>query len=179
MKKLSILVLMMVFVFAVSSFASAAFMEDGNFAVKIGMDFNGKLSSPGFPDSTVKSGLTINGEYLVPYSDNLEMGAGLSYQMEREEEYGDKFNFTTLYGLAKMYTDMGKYNPYFVGQVGYGLLNYKGTTDTKNGLYYGFGAGMSIGEGMDAEVLYSVNKGKVATYDFDYSSIRAGVSFAF
>jgi len=185
MKKISVLVLALVFVFAVCSLASAQnFMEDGQFVVKMGMDFNGEMSGDG-ADENVDSAMTISGEYLVPYQNDMELGVGLSYQMERKltdmEEF--KFNFTPVYGVAKMSTEMGNYSPYFMGQVGYNLFNVdidgEGDVDTENGLYYGFGAGMEISENLNAEVLYSVNNGKIEGDEVEYSSIRAGVSFAF
>jgi len=184
MKKFNVLVLAMVFVFAICSFASAQnFLEDGKFAVKMGMDFNGKMTAEGEDyEEDVASALTLSGEYLVPYQNDIEMGVGLSYQMERETaDETFKFNFTPVYGLVKMTTAMGKYSPYFVGQVGYNLFNaeFEEEIEVENGLYYGFGAGMEVSEDLNAEVLYSVNNGKIDDVEVKYSSVRLGVCLAF
>ncbi len=184
MKKFNVLVLTMIFIFAVCSFASAqSFLEDGKFAVKMGMDFNGKMTAEGEDyEENIASALTLSGEYLVPYQNDIEMGVGLSYQMQRETaDETVKFNFTPVYGLLKMTTSMGKYNPYFMGQVGYNLFNadLEEAIEVENGLYYGFGAGMKISEDLDAEVLYSVNNGKIDDVEVKYSSVRLGVSLAF
>lgn len=182
MKKLSGLIVMLVLVFAVSGCASAqgfmdGVLEDGNAVVKMGMDFYGNVAVED-TDQEVDSAFSLSGEYLMPYQDNIEFGAGLTYQMSREAG-GDAFNFTPIYGVAKINTEMAGYEPYFMGQLGYNLLSSDVSDDTENGFYYGVGAGMGLSEDMNAEVLYSVNNGQIAGEEVSYSKIRLGVSFSF
>ena len=156
-----VLVIVMVLMLVCSGAVLAA---DGYFNAKLGLDFSGvqEFSSGGNFD--IDNGFTIAGEYLVPYSDTVDFGAGLAYQFARGiNESGVpndvEFNFTSLYGLARYKMEKA----YLVGQLGFNLFDgsdaYKGGAELEGGLYYGFGAGMDLSEKMFGEILYSVNNG--------------------
>ncbi len=181
MRKLSVLVLALVMVLSMSLMVSAVDWTAGKGVVKMGMDFNGQLDN-GTVTEDVDNGFYLSGEYLVPYQDNMTLGAGLTYQLARNvKDDTDDFNFTPIYALVKVDTDMGgKYAPYLLGQVGYNLfsLDVSGV-DTKGGLYWGIGGGLQVTDSMNAEVLYSVNNGKADDIELSYSKISVGVSFGF
>lgn len=183
MKKTFLVVLALLVVFSVSAFAQ--------FNVKVGMDFSGEFTFEAESVSIsadIKNGFTIAGEYVVPYSDEIDFGIGLAYQFARSfDEVGanedETFSFVPIYGVAKYNIEQF----YVLGQLGYNMFNaseeFTGDLKTEGGLYYGVGGGIKIAENIFAEILYSANNGKL-TDDVDEikvnnSQISAMVGFSF
>lgn len=143
--------------------STAVFAAEGYFNAKFALDFSGVLSENDY-SYDVDDGVTIAGEYLVPYNDSFDFGAGLAYQIERGLDEWDeeaKIRFIPLYGIAKYKIDQS----YIVGQVGYNFFDgsdeYKLVWETEGGLYYGIGAGMNFSDDFFGEIIYSVNNGKL------------------
>lgn len=183
MKKTFLVVLALLVVFSVSALAQ--------FNVKVGMDFSGEFTFEAESVSIsadIKNGFTIAGEYVVPYSDEIDFGIGLAYQFARSfDEVGANedatFSFVPIYGVAKYNIEQF----YVLGQLGYNMFNtseeFTGDLKTEGGLYYGVGGGIKIAENIFAEILYSANNGKL-TDDVDElkvnnSQISAMVGFSF
>jgi len=175
MKKILVMAMVMMLVCSGVVFAG--------FNAKVGMDFPGQQvwSHDGTEllKFDVQNSFMIAGEYVVPYKENIEIGAGITYQFKRgSAEVGAdedvKFNNIPLYGLVKYNME----SIYLVGQLGYNMLSgsqeyldlFTGV-ELKGGLYYGLGAGMDLSDNMFGEVIYSVNNGKI-TDDTNEGNIR-------
>lgn len=184
MKKIMLITMALLVVFSMSAFAQVN--------VKVGMDFFGEYSlkgSEGINESEVKNGFTIAGEYVIPYSDEIELGAGVAYQIARgfDEEDADedeKFNFIPIYGMVKYNIDQF----YVLGQLGYNMFKVSVEmpkyVELEGGLYYGVGGGMNITDNIFGEILYSVNNGSIVIegqddVDVSNSQISAMVGFSF
>lgn len=194
MKKTLLVVLALLVIFSVSAFAQ--------FNVKVGMDFSGEFTEKyeSIPDVSVKveNGFTIAGEYVMPYSDEIDFGVGVAYQLARGyDEVGANedvtFNFIPIYGVAKYNIEQF----YVLGQLGYNILNISdehkelleffnsvNKIETKGGLYYGIGGGMNFTDNIFGEILYSVNNGCFSAeglkdLEIINSQISAMVGFSF
>ncbi|SFM06479.1 outer membrane beta-barrel protein [Halanaerobium salsuginis] len=188
MKKLSLIFLIAaMFIFTVSTATLA--QVPGYWDLKAGLDFGGKIDIDGaYGSDDVDTGLTLIGEYKVPYRNGWTLGGGLRYQLDREiDASGDpEFSFMPIYALAE-YDFMN--NPYYMfGQLGYNTFdmdNLPGYSvdDTSGGLYYAVGAGMDLSNTMTAEVMYSVNNGEADlngnSEDLDYSKLTVSLGVKF
>ncbi len=168
MKKILVMAMVMMLVCS-----GAILAAEGYFNAKLGFDFGGEqewtFDDGSSTDFDTDSGVTIAAEYVVPYSETVDFGAGIAYQFNRgidETGVSDdvEFNFVPLYGLVKYNVD----TVYLVGQLGYNFFNgsdeYKFGADEINlegGLYYGLGAGVNFSSNMFGEILYSVSNGKI------------------
>lgn len=155
--------------------------------------------SPGSGKAEVKNGFALSLELGKVILEKIGLGMGATYQFPREiNEPGSgdaKFNFIPFYGLVKFWTEAAGVFPFGMVQVGYNLLlgnddfkRYGGQTDelTKlsGGIYWGLGGGIILLNGIQLELLYSVNNSSVTddnpfySGDMKYSkiSISAGIS---
>mgnify|MGYP006432922541 CR=1 FL=1 len=174
MKKIMvILVVMAMFLFSFNVFAQA----QSSWSVKAGIDFGSELEVDG-NDHNSEMGYSLIGEYKMPYRQNWNLGAGLAYQLDREEETNNSnFGFTPFYGLAEYRMQASPL--YFLGHLGYASFRYDEATDTSGGLYYALGGGMDLGQRYEAEVLYTSNSGESDNKDVDYSKITVTFGMRF
>lgn len=154
--------------------------------VKVGPDVAGELDAHISPYSItydVKTGITIGGEYILDSDKDLTFGAGFEYQLTRETEFKDKFNFIPVYALARYQFDAF----YMTVKAGYNLLQFENLpeeAETTGGLFYGIGGGMTFDK-FQVELLYSVNNGEIGTktginiMDIKYSKISLSVGYKF
>ena len=82
-------------------------------------------------------------------------------------------------------------NIYFIGQLGYGLLDFNindfGSIDAGNGLYWGLGIGTTIKEHFILELIYSCNYGIITAinsiekdeYDLTYKILKLNLGYKF
>ena len=150
----------------------------------------------GAKKADVKNGFAISLEMGKEILEKIGVGVGATYQFPRElDEQGSgnaKFNFIPFYGLVKFWTDAAGLFPFGMVQIGYNLLlgnsEFKKYTnqssDFGGGLYWGLGGGVILIEGIQLELLYSVNHGSLKSKesifnnDIKYSkvSLSAGIS---
>ncbi|MDY6934439.1 MAG: hypothetical protein SVZ03_09490 [Spirochaetota bacterium] len=155
----------------------------GYFTIKAGYDLNGKydydatLELSGFELSEseeydIDNGFSFSAEFVGAINERAGFGAGISYQHKRsfDENTGGldpKFNFLPIHGLFKFKVPLdNSITPFAVAHLGYNLLfgndDFKGEDgDLSGGLYWGLGFGIIISDGIQVELLYSVNNGKV------------------
>lgn len=188
MKRVLVMVMALMLICSASIFAA-----EGYFNVKLGVDFAGNYDvevESYSDDADLDTGITLVGEYFTPYSEVVDLGFGLAYQMERgydDEGWSEdaEFSFIPLYGAVKYKLE----STYLLGHLGYNFFSpnddYKGDLDTFGGFYYGLGAGMNLTDNVFAEVLYSVNNGGLKHDDIDFDidvetsqiSLMVGMSF--
>ncbi|MFW6266892.1 MAG: outer membrane beta-barrel protein [Halanaerobium sp.] len=175
MKKIMvILVVMAMFLFSFNVFAQA----QSSWSVKAGLDFGSELEVDGVDDFDTEMGYSLIGEYKMPYRENWNLGAGLAYQLDREEETNESdFGFTPFYGLAEYRMQDSPF--YFLGHLGYASFRYDEADDTSGGLYYALGGGMDLGQSYEAEVLYTNNSGESDNDDVDYSKFTVTFGMRF
>lgn len=164
--------------------------------VKIGLDMSGKHKISAEGDSLeeeVNQGTSISGEYLISINKNMEIGAGITYQIPRSQKtYLGDFSFTPIYGLVKLNSVSNDTTLYVLGQFGInsytGDSKYAGTGGSlTGGTYYGGGGGIVFNKKFIIEALYSMNKGSyqvtVSGYRFkfevEYSIISLFIGFLF
>ena len=179
-------------------------MKEGFVTLKGGLDMMGEVEievEGESDDSDIKNGFSVSIELGKVVRENVAIGVGATYQLERgiDEDTGDvdpKFNFVPIFGLVKFWTDAGDFFPYGTVHIGYNL--FMGNEDFKKfggeledemdlggGLYWGLGGGIMLANGVQFELLYSVNNGTGEIEDYDveidvsYSkvTISAGISF--
>ncbi len=185
---LTLSVLLAIFTFN-NAFAGAA--------IKIGVDLEGDhdISGEGLNGSEdVDMGVSVSGEIFRSIGDNLDIGAGITYQFPRsQKDFDGDFNFVPLYGVARLKFSEGKISPYVVGQLGYSFFfgddDYKGTddfeADLEGDVYYAIGGGAIFNNGFLFEVLYSVSSGTAEISDFnldfdiEYSIITIAIGYVF
>jgi len=187
MKKIMVvLVVMAMFLFSFNVFAQAqsswSVKAGIDFASEMDFDFPAEIEGPGEETYDTEMGYTLIGEYKMPYSNNINFGAGLAYQLDREVDFGEgdtgDFGFTPFYGLAEYRMEESPF--YFVGHLGYASLSFDYTsedgevTDSSGGLYYALGGGMDLGESYEAELLYTQNSG---TFEFSPSDSEGEESY--
>lgn len=185
-KKLTVLLLTISLLITITSITFAQ-AKNGYWEIKTKLDFAGEIDVDGYGDEDTESALTIGGEYIIPYTDNL-WGLGVSYQFDREVDTGGgkDFSFTPLYVFTKM--NLKNHPYYIIGHLGYNIfdmdysLRYK-VTDSSGGLYYAFGAGINAVDNITAEAIYSVNNGEAKINGFDRDvkytkfTVSLGMSF--
>lgn len=177
-KMMVVLILMALVLFSFNVFAQA----QSSWSVKAGLDFASTIEI-GSSDHDSEMGYSLIGEFKMPYRKNWNVGAGLAYQLDREQEDNNvDFGFTPLYGLAEY--RMQNSPLYFVGHLGYASMRYDDDAyDTSGGLYYAVGGGMDLGQRYEAEVLYTNNSGELemgnTQDDVDYSKITVTFGMRF
>lgn len=185
-KTMVVLLVMAMFLFSFNVFAQA----QSSWSVKAGLDFGSTIDIDD-ADHDAGMGYSLIGEFKMPYRQNWNLGAGLAYQLDREEEINNvDFGFTPFYGLAEY--RMQDSPLYFLGHLGYAGMRFEDNDseeeiDSSGGLYYALGAGMDIGESYEAEVLYTSNTGELEypdgetteTYEVDYSKITVTFGMRF
>lgn len=180
MKKMLVILVVLMLTFSVSALA------EGYFNARLGYDMSGtmdlettvkaingnEVDESDSEDIDVEGGVSLTVEYIDSYKDNLELGVGATYQLERSFEDGNGgFNFIPLYALAKYNVDQ----IYLLGHLGYNLVNFEDMDDSidlNGGIYYGVGGGYNLSENFAVELLYSVNNS-----DFDFDFIEDGTEF--
>lgn len=186
MKKLSIFILVLSLMLISASALADSHMsmaKKGTWNLGINYDMGGTLTET---DQTsmeydVDGGFTLNGEYMMPYKDNMSVGGGLAYQLSRSytNNAAKEFNFTPLYGLLKY--DMEQ-RTYVMGHLGYNMFagndNYKNNAELSGGLYYAAGFGMSMDK-YNGEIVYSVNNGTRGNYEVNYSKLSLSFGYEF
>jgi len=172
-KTMVVLLVMAMFLFSFNVFAQA----QSSWSVKAGLDFGSTIEVDGTEhDSEI--GYSLIGEFKMPYTRNWNIGGGVAYQLDRQEETNNSdFGFTPFYGLAEY--RMQDSPLYFLGHLGYASFRYDNAGDTSGGLYYALGAGMDLGERYEAEVLYTDNSGESDGTDVDYSKISVTFGMKF
>lgn len=141
----------------------------------------------------IKSGFALTLELGKAINENIGLGIGATYQFKRgiDEKGADdaEFNFIPIYGMIKFWTDAGEILPFGIVQIGYNL--FQGTDDMKTlyyyeadydyeagarwkdcdmkgGLYWGIGGGIILQNGVQIQLLYSVNNGSIEGSDYEY-----------
>ncbi|HVP18279.1 MAG TPA: outer membrane beta-barrel protein [Spirochaetia bacterium] len=189
-------VLMLGCLVSVSAFADSGF----SLRARVTGQFAGNQSFAG-PAATinasVNSGFAIGLEGLYKIIPNLQIGAGLEYQITRQATYNGvsqgNFQFLPVYGMVRVPFAFGPIEPYIVGRIGYGIYSgdstytVSGLFATNAGLYFGAGAGIDYSLGafsVFAEATYGLNDGSLSasgvTVNTAYTrlDVSAGVSFA-
>ncbi len=113
------------------------------------------------------------------------LGIGINNIFDSTADYGfdDKYGFTNIYFAVKPKLDLQSdifTSVYLIGQLGYGIFRFdydpgpypEPSFDTKNGLYWGIGAGAEIMKNFIFELIYSCNDAGV---DFDEDSVYESV----
>ena len=174
MKKLIVFALVLTMVFSVNSVFAAG---QSDFKVKLGLDTGTITNDTSSSNEAIDMGLSLCGEYITPYSNDLSIGTGIEFQFDRNfSDLPNKFNFTPVYGLFKLNTAD---NVFLTGKLGYNFFNFADISNTEGGLYYGFGGGMKISDSIECEVIYSINNGKLEGDNINFSrlGIFLGTSF--
>ena len=186
MKKEIVLILVMTFVLFAGS---ASAQNSGYFEAKIGADIGGnfEISNSFVSESeNTKAGLTLTGEYKIPYTSDLTFGAGISYQLDRgiDVPSGRDLSFVPVYGIIQY--ELENSPLYVLGHLGFNSFDYDIKADTNGGLYYGLGAGTNFGVNNQYvfEALYSVNNGEIEdnygySVDVEYSKFTFAVGRKF
>lgn len=191
MKKLITLVLALFLMVGVAGLQSEVLAQEempGDFIVKVGADKGSFDMDMFWVNESVDSevGISFVGEYIYPFQDNISIGGGLEYQLERksaESDSDDGMSFMPIYGLIRM-TPEEQDNLYLVGKLGYNTFNadiedsVDYSYDYNGGMYYGIGAGVKIRENIEAEVLYSKSNGEIEVSDNYGNSETADVGFS-
>ena len=129
------------------------------------------------------------------------LGIGINNIFDSTADYGfdDKYGFTNIYFAVKPKLDLQSdifTSVYLIGQLGYGIFRFdfdpgpysETSFDTKNGLYWGIGAGVEIMKNFIFELIYSCNDAGVDFSDYAYSeadikysafSVNVGYKFNF
>lgn len=133
--------------------------------------FQGFSASDSDSDSIdIKGGFFAGIELGTFLNDNIAVGGGAVYQFARgiDEDTGDadpKFNFLPFYGMLKFVFPSDSVIPFGTVQVGYNLFfgndDFKGDGDLSGGLYWGIGGGIMLDNGIQIQLLYSQNRGKM------------------
>lgn len=187
MKKLSIFILVLsLMLFSASALADSHvnMMEQGTWTLGIDYDMGGSLTTtnPNDDGSDVSGGFTLNGEYIIPYKNNMSYGGGIAYQLSRslKDNEAKEINFMPLYGIFKY--DMEN-EAYVIGHLGYNVFSgndaYKDAAELSGGLYYAVGAGIDMQEKYNGELIYSVNKGNRGNYEVSYSKLTLSFGYEF
>ncbi len=147
-------------------------------------------------EADVKNGFALSLELGKAILEKLGLGIGATYQFPRglnERENSDaKFNFIPFYGLLKFWTESAGLFPFGMVQMGYNLLlgndefkSYSGAeADLSGGLYWGLGGGIIFLNGIQLELLYSMNNGRLdgdnPFYygDMQYSKISVSIGIS-
>ncbi len=179
MKKLiAVFIVMAVILFSFNVFAQA----QSSWSVKLGIDFASSIDIAGAGYDT-GMGYNLTGEYLMPYRNSFNIGAGMTYQLDRDfENYlgnDGEFGFTPFYGLVEYILDNGPV--YFIGHLGFSSLrvNHPAVNDSSGGLYYALGAGMYITDQYTADLLLTKNSGEIDGEDVDHSKLTVSVGMKF
>lgn len=174
MKRLMVvLIVMALMLFSFNVFAQA----QSSWSFKAGIDFGSTIDIGGAEHDS-GMGYSLIGELKMPYRQSWNLGAGLAYQLDREEETNNSnFGFTPFYGLAEYRMEDSPF--YFLGHLGYAGFRYDLADDTSGGLYYALGGGMDFGESYEAEVLFTGNSGESDGDDVDYSKITVTFGMRF
>ncbi|PUU88678.1 MAG: hypothetical protein CI947_1870 [Halanaerobium sp.] len=180
-KTMVVLLVMVMFLFSFNVFAQA----QSNWSVKLGIDFASELDVEGEDPYDSDMGYSVTGEYIMPYRNGFDLGAGITLQLDRDfEDYDGNFGFTPIYGLAEYTMDNGPL--YFIGHLGFASfsVDHEMFEDSSGGLYYALGAGMYITDQYTADILYTNNSGEIEytdgeTSDADYSKFTVSVGMRF
>jgi hypothetical protein len=184
-KTMVVLLVMVMFLFSFNVFAQA----QSSWSVKLGIDFASEVDVEG-EDEPFDSdmGYSVTGEYIMPYRNGFDLGAGITLQLDREMEIPDDskadFSFTPIYGLVEYTMDNGPL--YFIGHLGFASfsVDHEMVEDSSGGLYYALGAGMYITDQYTADILYTNNSGEIedtenVIRDADYSKFTVSVGMRF
>jgi long-subunit fatty acid transport protein len=175
MKKLVLaLIVSLVLVFAVGSVTMA------DMTAKVGYDLGGTFTI-GTSQST-DGGFSLGFEYTSEMGDNLMVGGGLEYQLNRNfTGFSTAFNFIPIYGLVQY-----KFDQFYVtGRLGYDLLSVNPAPSApislNGGIYYGVGAGYTIDKNMVVEAIYGIYNmsQSVVGYTTNGSYSKLGLSFGY
>lgn len=185
MKKLIlVLLLASLLVFSANVLAQA----QNTWSIKAGMDMGSSIDIDGNKTDT-KIGYTITGEVRNPYRRNLNLGLGVAYQLDRDDDENKDYNFgyTPIYALAEY--RMQQSPIYFVGHLGYAGMRFDEDSsiykNASGGVYYALGAGMDLAQRYEAEVLYTNNSGELEEkysnnkVDADYSKLTISFGMKF
>lgn len=125
----------------------------------------------------------------------MEAGAGVEYQKSRTGSgEAHSFRFLPVYAVIRLFplvTDEGGRNTglFFTGRIGYAALHGGGfrdsaVTDARGGVYYGFGTGSILRDGVQLDALYSVStasavlpSGEKAAAAYAKTELSVGVRF--
>jgi len=187
MKKLSIFILVLSLMLISASALADSHMnmaKQGTWTLGIDYDMGGTLTETdqNEDENDVNGGFTLNGEYVIPYKNNMSYGGGVAYQLSRSftDNEAKEVNFMPLYGIFKY--DMEN-EAYVIGHLGYNIFSgsdaYKDNEELSGGLYYAAGAGIDMQEKYNGELIYSVNKGTRGNYDVSYSKLSLSFGYEF
>jgi hypothetical protein len=142
------------------------------------------ISYSGSQDFDTKSGFGVGGEILFSVTDNLKLGGGFQYGLNRsissEDSSNPEFSIIPIYGLISCEFALGGVAPYVIGRVGYSFLNGNDDftlisgSDLNGGIYFSIGGGISIKTPIVSpfvELTYVYSKGS-----FEYPGYAGGVA---
>ncbi|MBN2040254.1 MAG: hypothetical protein JW864_09450 [Spirochaetes bacterium] len=175
-----------------SSFGSSGYMKSGYATFKGGYDMTGNAEIENV-ESDIESSYCVSFEFLSMMGQGFGLGVGAIYQFARGiDESGlenSEFQFIPLYGLIKFFIPTTYLAPFGILHVGYNFFlgndEFKGDSDLEGGLYWGVGGGIMLSNGLQFELLYSVDNGKIINDDSDaemdvkYTKITLSAGFNF
>lgn len=182
---------LLIFILMISVALCAGSPLFADVTIKAGVDVLGK-SEKKTDDGTTKDNIdfsySIGGEFNQSISPLIGLGAGAMYQFERgtgKEEDG-KFNFIPIYILGMINLPAGMVSPFVAVNFGYNIFlindefkKAQGDKSAKGGLYWGVGGGFKLPMGLQFEVLYTVDNGKIGDAEFAYKKITASAGLNF
>jgi len=153
---------------------------------KLGIDM-GKAGSGSESDSAM--GFTISGEGLYALTPEIEVGAGLEFQLPREVKALDaKVNFIPLYAMGRYkFMELSDFTLYANGKFGYNFFSLsKGDVkaETIGGLCFGASVSATYQKMYYAELGFSMNngseKGTPDNIGWSYTkvSLGGGINFS-
>ena len=174
----------------------------GQIVPKISFDnhASGGFNAEGDKDTyKTEIAMGIGAEYLQSLNDNLSVGGGVFYQMDRKlkdsDDDNNKFSFMPIYvtGEYLIKTENDKMIPFAKLNLGYASYtnNYNDDdiSSKTGGLYYGLGGGVKVNEKIKVDLMYNVYAGSYklgndldsSKIDVDqkYSTISLSVGYIF
>lgn len=163
--------------FAVVMVCLVSYAGAGMIVPNVGIDFAGnhKAELGSSSNFDTKMGFSLGAEYLSPASENLLLGAGFKYNVNRKLENSDAaFGLSPLYATGIYVNKSAEQTvwPFAKVNLGYNILfsgndDYKGSASLKGGLYYGIGFGAIIQENIFVDLMYSSYAGTMELYGFE------------
>ncbi len=175
MKKIAIAFLLLI------SMSCSFLAAQAKVQLNLGFDFPGKHKFSYHGDTAeydTDFGISPALEVVFPVAQQIMLGLGAEYQVERgidEDFYGDfspKYGFIPFYGTAKVQlVPEGPIIPELCGHVGYSFMyandDYKGNDTVEGGFYFAIGGGIAINNKFVINMLYRYQSGSISSSFYD------------